>query len=108
MLAERIRRVSSDPYSWTKGIVFVALAYLVFVVILPNTLSMLEEVHTAGSLNVTPTMRAELVEALADKVTRRYLDAEKAVEIAAALRRAEPSTTETTMTLRLQVNLRVY
>jgi hypothetical protein len=88
MLAERIKRGLSDPYGLTKGIVFVTLAYLWFVIILPNTLSMWEEVHTAGSLDVSPTMRAELVEALADKVTRRYLDAATGARVAADLRRA--------------------
>jgi hypothetical protein len=67
----------------------VALAYLSFAVILPNTLSMWEEVHTRGSLNVTPAMRAELVEALADKVTRRYLDAKTGARVAADLRQAD-------------------
>jgi retinol-binding protein 3 len=89
MLAERMKRGLSDPYNWTKGIVFVALAYLLLVVILPAISSMLSEVHTAGSLDVTPTMRAQVVEALAEKISRRYVDAEKAVQIAAALRQAE-------------------
>jgi hypothetical protein len=89
MLAERVKRVLSDPYSWAKGIVFLALAYLTFVIILPSTLSMWDETHTMGSLNITPTMRAELVESLADKVTRRYLDAKKGLQIATALRQAE-------------------
>jgi hypothetical protein len=89
MSAERIKSVWSDPFSWAKGIVFLALAYLSFVVILPNTLSMWEETHAVGSLNVTPTMRAKLVESLADKVTRRYLDAKKGIQIAPALKQAE-------------------
>lgn len=89
MLAGRIKDVLSDPNGWAKGIVFIALAYLVFVLILPAILATWKDAHTAGSLDVTPAMRAQLVEALADKVTRRYMDAQKAVHIAAALRKAE-------------------
>lgn len=88
MSAQRIKAVFSDPYRWTKGIVFMALAYLTFVIILPHTLSKWEEMHTVSSLGVTPAMRAEVVEALAQKVTQRYLDAQKGVQIAAALRKA--------------------
>jgi hypothetical protein len=89
MLAERIKRGVSNPYRWAKGLIALALAYLTFAVILPNTLSMWAEVHTRGSLNVTSAMRAELVEALANKVTRRYLDAKTGARVAADLRQAE-------------------
>jgi len=42
-----------------------------------------------GTLDVTPTMRAQLVDTLADKVARLYLDEKKGVQVAAALRQAE-------------------
>jgi hypothetical protein len=89
MLAERIKGVLSDPYDWTKGIVLAALAYLFLGIILPAVLSTWEEVHTVGSLDVTAAMRARVVDTLADKVARRYVDAQKAERIAAALRQAE-------------------
>lgn len=89
MLTDRLKYALSDPYRCAKGAVFVALAYLLFVLILPGILSMWAEVHTAGSLDVTPAMRAQLVEALADKVTERYIDAQKGVHVAADLRKAE-------------------
>ncbi len=89
MLVERTRRVLSDPYNCAKALVFMALAYLLFALVLPGILSMWEETHTAGSLDVTPAMRAQVVEALADKITQRYIDARKAVHVAAALRKAE-------------------
>jgi len=89
MLAQRLKVALSDPYRVTKGIVFVALVYLIFGAILPGILSTWEETHTAGSLDVTPAMRAQLVEALANKVTLRYIDAQKAMHVAAALRKAE-------------------
>jgi hypothetical protein len=88
MSAQRIKAVFCDPYCWAKGMVFVALAYLTFVVILPSTLSTWEEVHTVSSLDVTPAMRAEVVDALAQKVRQRYLDAQKGTQIASALRKA--------------------
>ncbi|MFC5549429.1 S41 family peptidase [Massilia aerilata] len=89
MLAARLRREFSDPYRLAKGIAFLAIAYLTLAVILPSTLATWQEAHTAGRLDVTPAMRAELVESLADKVSRRYLDAAKAAGVAAALRQAE-------------------
>jgi hypothetical protein len=89
MSADRIKLALSDPYSWAKGIAALALAYLLLVLILPTILSMQEEAHTVASLDLTPAMRTQVVEALADTVTRRYLDPEKAVQIATALKQAE-------------------
>jgi hypothetical protein len=89
MFASRVWKRLSDPYTLAKGIVLSASAYLAFVVILPSTLATWQEVHTMGTLDVTPTMRAQLVETLADKVARRYLDEKKGEQVAAALRQAE-------------------
>jgi hypothetical protein len=89
MFAGRVRERLSDPYTIAKGVVLSALAYLTFVVILPSTLATWQEAHTVGTLDVTPGMRARLVDTLADKVARRYLDEKKGAQIAAALRQAE-------------------
>ena len=89
MSAYRIKLALSDPYSWAKGIAALGLAYLLLVLILPAILSMQEEAHTVASLDLTPAMRTQVVEALADTVSRRYLDPEKAVQIATALKQAE-------------------
>lgn len=79
----------SDPYTLAKGIVLSALVYLTFVVILPSTLLTWQEAHTTGTLDVTPAMRAQLVETLADKVARRYVDEKKGAQVAAAIRQAK-------------------
>lgn len=89
MSAKSIRNVLSDPYRWAKAIAFVAMAYLTFVVILPSTLATWEETHMLGTFQVTPALRTQVVETLADKVTRRYVDARRAEHMAAALRQAE-------------------
>jgi hypothetical protein len=89
MLAPRLGRELSDPYKLAKAIAFLVISYLTLAVILPSTLATWQEAHTAGKLDVTPKMRRELVGALADKVSRRYLDAGKAARVAAALRQAE-------------------
>ncbi|KQV44988.1 S41 family peptidase [Massilia sp. Root335] len=89
MLASRIWKRLSDPYTLAKGILISAAAYLTFVIILPSTLSTWRDVHTVSTLNVTPTTRAQLVDTLADKVARRYLDEKKGAQVAAALRQAE-------------------
>src|SRR5438067_6443601 len=78
----------SDPYTLAKGVLVAALAYLTFFIILPSTLSTWEEAHTVSTLDITPTMRARLVETLADKVAQRYLDEKKGVQVAAAIRQA--------------------
>jgi hypothetical protein len=89
MFAVRIWQRLSDPYTLAKGVVFSTLAYLAFVIILPSTLLTWKEAHTVGMLDVTPIMRTQLVETLADKVARRYLDEKKGMQIAAAIRQAE-------------------
>lgn len=89
MLASRIRKTLSDPYTLAKGVLVAAAAYLTFAIILPNTLSTWQEVHTMSTLDVTPAMRARLVDTLADKVAQRYLDEKKGAQVAAALREAE-------------------
>ena len=89
MLASRIRKTLSDPYTLAKGVLVAAAAYLTFVIILPSTLSTWQEVHTMSTLDVTPAMRARLVDTLADKVAQRYLDEKKGAQVAAALREAE-------------------
>jgi hypothetical protein len=89
MPAQGIWKRLSDPYTLAKGIVLSTLAYLTFVVILPSTLLTWQEAHTIGTFDVTPTMRVQLVDTLADKVARRYLDEKKGIQVAAALRQAE-------------------
>jgi hypothetical protein len=89
MFASDIWTRLSDPYTLAKGIVLSMSAYLTFGIILPSTLSTWQEAHTVGTLDVTPTMRAQLVETLADKVARRYLDEQKGAQVAAAIRQAE-------------------
>lgn len=89
MLPNHIWKKLSDPYTVAKGIVLSGLAYLTFVVILPSALSTWQEAHTVGTLDVTPSMRAQLIDTLADKVARRYLDEKKGAQVAAALRQAE-------------------
>jgi hypothetical protein len=89
MFAGRVWKRLSDPYTLAKGIVLSALAYLSFVIILPSTVATWQEAHTLGTFDVTPTMRAQLVETLADKVARRYLDEKKGMQVAAAIRQAE-------------------
>jgi retinol-binding protein 3 len=89
MLPSHIWKKLADPYTLAKGIALSALAYLAFVIILPSTLLTWQEAHTMGTLDVTPAMRARLIETLADKVARRYLDEKKGAQVAAALRQAE-------------------
>jgi hypothetical protein len=89
MILRNAQRNLSDPYNLAKLSISLALAYLFIFIVLPAALSILRESHTIGSLDVTPTMQAKIVESLADHVTQRYFDADKAVKIAAALRQAQ-------------------
>ena len=104
MPASRIWKRLSDPYTLAKGILISAAAYLTFVIILPSTLSTWRDVHTVSTLNVTPTTRAQLVDTLADKVARRYLDEKKARR--SRPRCARPNVMANTMASALPVSLR--
>lgn len=89
MFVHRLWKSLSDPYTLAKAVVLSAMAYLTFVIILPSTLATWQEAHTMSTFDVTPAMRTQLVNTLADKIALRYLDEKKGAEVAAALRQAE-------------------
>jgi hypothetical protein len=89
MLRGAMRRAFFDPYVWAKVFVFMALSYLFLGHLVPGVLGIWQESHTISSLTISRAMRAELVESLADNVSRHYLDAAKGAQLAAVVREAE-------------------